>query len=317
MPAVVKQRISRRPRPLATGLGEKGVLTQLAGRRLLVVTGKGGVGKSAVAATLGTLLARAGRRALVLEVDPRENVHQMLDVPPSGGDIVEAAERLFLQNLQPRQVVDQLVRDRVRIELIARRILASPLYHNFVEGAPGLEEAAILGHCLLLAEGRSRGAPPLDVVVLDAPATGHGVSLLSAPSLVSEAIAAGPVAELTGEVAELIGDTERSAVVVVTQAEEMPVTEALELRTELAARLDRSPELLVVNQLLPGGPPRPRAGESAAAKLWRRRRRLQDHEVGRLAAAWPGRRWELPLLPFDRGPELIEALAAAAAGQDA
>ena len=305
---------------MARILSHVDLLAQLASRQLLVVTGKGGVGKSAVAATLGSLLARAGRRALVLEVDPRENVHQMLGVSPSGGDIVEAAivegtGRLYLQNLPPRQVVDQLVRERVRIDLVARRILASPLYHNFVEGAPGLEEAAILGHCLLLAEGRSAGAPPLDVVVLDAPATGHGVSLLSAPTLVSEAIAAGPVAELTGEVAELIADTERSAMVVVTLAEEMPVTEALELRGELATRLDRSPELLVVNQLLPAGPPRPKAGESDAARLWRRRRRLQDREVARLAAAWDGERWELPLLPIDRGPELIEALAAAAVGE--
>jgi anion-transporting ArsA/GET3 family ATPase len=292
------------------------LLAQLAGRQLLVVTGKGGVGKSAVAATLGSLLARAGRRVLVLEVDPRENVHQMLGVPPSGGEIVEAAEGLYLQNLQARQVVDQLVRERVRIDLVVRRILASPLYHNFVEGAPGLEEAAILGHCLLLAEGRSPGAPRLDVVVLDAPATGHGVSLLAAPTLVSEAIVAGPVAELTGEVAELIADTERSAVVVVTLAEEMPVTEALELRSELATRLERRPELLVVNQLLPAGPPRRRAGEDQPTSLWRRRRRLQEHEVARLEAVWPGERWELPLLPIDRGPELIEALAAAA-GEDA
>lgn len=277
---------------------------------LIVVTGKGGVGKSVMAAALGTLLAER-KRVLVLEVDPRENVHQMLGVPPSGGEIVAAAERLYLQNLQSRKVVDQLVRDRVRIELIVRRILASPLYDNFVQGAPGLEEAAILGHCLLLGEGRSPGAPELDVVVLDAPATGHGVSLLSAPALVSEAIAAGPVAELTGQVARLIADTERSAVVVVTLAEEMPVTEALELRGELAARLDREPELLVVNQLLPADPPRATAGESPAMTLWRRRRRLQEHEVERLAASWPGGRWELPLLPIDRGPALIEALAAA------
>ena len=289
-------------------------LAQLAGRQLLVVTGKGGVGKSAVAATVGTLLARAGLRVLVLEVDPRENVHQMLGVAPSGGEIVQAAAGLYLQNLQARQVVDQLVRERVPIELVVRRILASPVYHNFVEGAPGLEESAILGHCLLLAEGRSAGAPPLDVVVLDAPATGHGVSLLAAPTLVSEAIAAGPVAELTGEVAELIADTERSGVVVVTLAEEMPVTEALELRGELAARLDRSPELLVINQLLPSGPPARRSGEDEQTGLWRRRRRLQDQEMARLEAAWPGERWQLPLLPIDRGPELIDALAAAAGG---
>ena len=292
-------------------------LNQLSGRRLLVVTGKGGVGKSAVAAMLGTLLARAGRRTLVLEADPRENVHQMLGVAPSGGEIVEATERLYLQNLQAREVVAQLVRERVGIELLVRRILASPLYHNFVEGAPGLEEAAILGHCLLLGEGRSPGAPPLDVVVLDAPATGHGVSLLSAPSLVSEAIGGGPVAELTGEVAELIADTGRCGMVVVTLAEEMPVTEALELRAELDSRLDRAPELLVVNQLLPADPPPATATDGELVRLWRRRRRLQDREISRLADSWSGERWDLPLLPIDRGPELIAALAAAAVGEGA
>ena len=291
------------------------VLAQLASRQLVVVTGKGGVGKSAVAALLGSLLAEAGRRVLVLELDPRENVHQLLGVPPSGGEIVSAAPGLELQNLQPRQVVDRLVRERVRFELVADRILRSPLYNQFVEGAPGLEETAVLGHCLELAEGRSPGAPPLDLVVLDAPATGHGVSLLAAPGLVSEAIASGPVAALTGEVAGLIADAERTAVVVVTLAEEMPVTEALELRGELAERLERSPDLLVINQLLPPDAPPARRGEEPLAALWRRRRELQEREIERLAAAWNGERWRLPLLPLDRGPELVAELAAAAVGE--
>ncbi len=290
--------------------------TQLERLRLIVVTGKGGVGKSACAATLGTLLARAGRRCLVLEVDPRENVHQMLGVAPSGGAIVPAAAaRLYLQNLRPRQVIDEVVRERLRIEFLVRRILASPVYHQFADTAPGLRETAVLSHVLLLLEGRVAAAPELDVVVLDAPATGHGVSLLTAPGLVAEAIERGPVAELTGQVAALVDDPGRTGIVVVTQAEEMPVSEALELRAELRRRLDRDPELLVVNQLLPPDPPARRPKEDPLVRLWRQRRRFQERELARLGSGWPGQRLELPLLATGRGPALIQGLAAAALGK--
>src|SRR5579863_1247953 len=152
--------------------------------QLLVVTGKGGVGKTAVAASLGRLLADAGRRVLVLEVDPRENVHQMLGVAPSGGAIVPAGPRLWAQNLKPEEVLDAIVRERLRVEFLVRRVLGSPVYTQFSAGAPGLKELGILGHVLRLLRGAAGpGAPQLDTVVLDAPATGHGIRLLTAPIL--------------------------------------------------------------------------------------------------------------------------------------
>jgi len=160
-------------------------------RKLIVVTGKGGVGKSAIASVLGHSLARRGRRTLLLEVDPRENLHQMLGVAPSGGEILPVAENLYLQNLKPQDVVDWVVEKQVRIKMLVRRVLKSPIYHRFVEGAPGLTEIAILGHALRLARGDLRHAPDLDTVVLDAPATGHGVYLLTAPKLFADAIMEG------------------------------------------------------------------------------------------------------------------------------
>ena len=84
-----------------------------------MITGKGGVGKSTLAASLGPVLARAGRRVLLLETDPRESLYQLLEVPPSGGTIVEVLPGLFLQNLDLRAVLDQVVRERVRLGLIA------------------------------------------------------------------------------------------------------------------------------------------------------------------------------------------------------
>ena len=275
-------------------------------RRLIVVTGKGGVGKSALASVLGRSLARRGRRALVLEVDPRENLHGLLGVPPSGGQVVPVAENLYFQNLKPRQVVDWVVEQQVRIKLLLRRVLRSPVYHRFVEGAPGLREVAILGHALRLARGDLPKVPKIDVVVLDAPATGHGIYLLTAPRLFAETIGEGPFASLAREVADYVADPEASGLMVVTLAEEMPVTEALELRRSLAERLGREPELLIANGLVPPVPGN--AAGDELGELWRRRRRLNVRELKRLERDWHGPRIDLPLLPIDGGAELVAAL---------
>lgn len=283
---------------------------QLASRQLLVVTGKGGVGKTAVSAALARFLARDGRQVLVFEVDPRENLHQMLGIPPSGGDVHDAGGGLLLQNLKPRDVVAEIIRERLKLEALIRRVLESPVYQHFSEGAPGLKEVAILGHALRLLRGLDRRRPqPVDLVVLDAPATGHGMSLLQAPQLLADVIRQGPFGEMGAELAQFMADTGRSGVVVVTSAEEMPVDEALELVAALDTRLHRAPDLMVVNGLYPPLPPEAgTGGDDPTLELWRRRRRLNEEERDRLVAAWPGPRIEVPLLPLDRGPALVEAI---------
>lgn len=277
--------------------------------RLIVVTGKGGVGKSAMASVIGHNLARQGRRTLVLEVDPRENLHQLMGVAPSGGEILPVADRLYLQNLKPSRVADWVVERQVRIKMLVKRVLASPIYHRFVEGAPGLTEIAILGHALRVVQGRLPECPEIDVVVLDAPATGHGIFLLTAPRLFANTISEGPFADLANEVADFVADRRAMGLVVVTTAEEMPVQEALELRRELAAKIDREPELLIANGLYPPLPEGASKGDEVMA-LWRRRRRLNVEELARLDRDWQGPRIELPLLPIDNGSELVAALAA-------
>jgi anion-transporting ArsA/GET3 family ATPase len=284
-------------------------IATLASRKLLFVTGKGGVGKSTLSAALGLVLARSGKRVLLLELDPRESLYQLLDVDPSGGAIVQVLPNLYLQNLKPRSVLDAVIREQIGIELLWRRVLASPVYRHFSEGAPGLTELAVLGHVFRVISGHAEeGTPPIDLVVLDAPATGHSLSLLAAPRLVSDVIHDGPFGRMARELADFVGDASKCGVIVATQAEEMPVQEAIELIEALEARLSFTPELVMVNSLYPeSGGEKPNEDDPLLS-LWLKRGEVNDREIARLEGCWQGPRLDLPLLPLDRGPDLVAAL---------
>jgi len=288
------------------------LLDQLRRLSLLVVTGKGGVGKSTLTATLGRILARSGKRVLLLEVDPRESLYQLLGVPPLGGSVSTVAPGLYVQNVRPRDVVDELVRERVWIDLLINRVLASTVYQHFVEGAPGLKQMAVLGYALRVVRGESaRELGGIDMVILDAPATGHGVSMLAAPSLVSDVIREGPVGEMAAELAEFTADPARCGVILASLAEEMPVTETAELIDSMRQRLDRQPELVAVNGLYPAmdhAESKTSVELAPALDLWRERRRVNQRELKRLAEFWAGPSVQLPMLPVARGPELVEGL---------
>lgn len=285
-------------------------IQRLATLQLIVITGKGGVGKSVVAAALGSLLAARRKQVLMVEVDPRESLHQLLGVDPSGGDVVEVAPRLQVQHLTPRVILDDLVREKLKIGVLVRRVLSSPIHRHFTEGAPGLKEAAVFGRALRLLQGHvPRGMARPDIVILDAPASGHSVAWMEAPQLVSDVIQSGPIGQMAAEVSSFLRDERRAGMVVVAAAEEMPVSESLELLEHLGTRLDRRPELVVVNGVYPPLPAAELDEDDPGNRLWRNRRELNDRELARLRAAWDGALIELPLLPIEPGPSLVGTLA--------
>jgi anion-transporting ArsA/GET3 family ATPase len=242
---------------------------------------------------------------LLVEVDPRESLHHLLDTPPSGGEIVEAAQRLYLQHIDPRQLLDDLVQERLKVGALVSKVLSSPIHRHFTEGAPGLKETAVFGRALRIVEGKGpRKMLRPDVVILDAPASGHGIAWMAAPQLVSEVISSGPIGKMAAEIASFLEDRERFGTVVVTSAEEMPVQEALELLEAMRSRLDRTPELVVANAVYPSvNVEDPDA--DAVTRLWAQRRRVNDEELARLPENWRGPIVEIPLVPVDAGPTLV------------
>ena len=285
------------------------VLRRLEQLQLVVVTGKGGVGKSVVTAALGKLLAARGRKVLLFEVDPRENLHKLLDTQPSGGEIINASPRLYLQHIEPRELIDDLVREKLKVKMLANRVLASPVHRHFTEGAPGLKESAVFGRALRMVEGHGpRALRRPDVVILDAPATGHGVSWLAAPQLVADVVRSGPIGPMAELIAAFLGDRSKFGLVVVTTAEEMPVEESLELIDALEERFDREPEAVIANALYPATDDDAESDDSATA-LWLDRRAINVTQLERLDAAWAGPLAEIPLMPMDPGPALVGAIA--------
>lgn len=283
------------------------IVSLLEGAQLVVVTGKGGVGKTTLAALIARTLA-ARRKALLLEVDPRENAHRILGMPPSGGQSIQVSPKLWLQNLRPQHVLDRHVRHKVKVDLLARKIIDHPVYQHFSEGAPGLKELAILEHARRQIN-RGWSHSQVDVVVLDAPATGHGLSLLRAPELVASTLTGGPFASLGHELHEFVTNRRKTAAVVVSSAEEMPIEESIELLGALK-ELRISPSFCVVNGVYPPWNPFfQNALPVEVAELWSRRWVLEQRGVERLTREWRGPLFEIPLVDEVDDDRLLNRLA--------
>jgi hypothetical protein len=223
-------------------------------RQLLVVTGKGGVGKTTIAAALGLLAARDGRNTIVVEVGDESRLPQLFGVAqPQPGVETRLEQRLSSITVDPDRALLEWL--QVLGGRVSGRILASSgTFQYFAAAAPGAKELVTMVKVWQLTRGgRRRGSRSggYDLVVLDAPATGHALGLLGSPRTFGAIARVGPIAGQTRQLQELLENPSRSAYLAVALATEMAVTEALELQDGLQARLGRGLAAVVVNALLP------------------------------------------------------------------
>jgi anion-transporting ArsA/GET3 family ATPase len=222
-------------------------------RELLVVTGKGGVGKTTIAAALGLAAAAAGRDTIVVEVGQETRLPSLFGVRPSQPGLeCTLAGNLSSISIDPdRALLEwlQLLGGRV-----SGRVLASSgTFQYFAAAAPGAKELVTMVKVHQLTRGqKARGRSGAhELVVLDAPATGHALGMLGSPHTFGAIARVGPIAGQTRRVQELLESPARSAYLAVALATEMAVTEALELQDGLHAKLGRDLEAVLVNALLP------------------------------------------------------------------
>jgi len=253
--------------------------------RFVVVVGKGGVGKTSVSAALALALARNGRRVLVAMCNARERLSYLLQVPPIGPDIRSIGPGIDAVNMEPGAALKEYGLMVLKIRALYSLIFENKLVSAFLRGTPGLDAWAMLGKAQHhVFERRPDGQPRYDTVIVDAPATGHGLDLLRVPKVILDVVPPGMLRRDAERAWQLFTDPARSGVLLVTLPEELPVSETLELNAALRDELQLPVCGLVVNGLVP----RLFDAEQAAAveRLHAEAKDASPELAGLLRASW-------------------------------
>jgi anion-transporting ArsA/GET3 family ATPase len=220
-------------------------------RKLLVITGKGGTGKTTVAAALGLLAARRGLETIVVEVGAQSRIPGLLGaVAAEPGTEARIQERLSSISLDPDQALLewlQALGGRVPGRLLA----SSGTFQYFAAAAPGAKEMVSMVKIWELTKRRAKRARPYDIVIVDAPATGHALGMLNSPKTFGTIARVGPIRGQAEQLQALLRDRKQTAYLAVAQGTEMAVSETLELDAALRGQLGRELEGVIANAVLP------------------------------------------------------------------
>lgn len=305
-------------------------MSDLLDRRFIVVIGKGGVGKTSVSAALALAAARRGKRVLVAMCNANERLSHMLEVPPIGEQVVHVLPGIDAVNMTPASALEEYGMLVLKVRTLYKAIFENRIVASFLRGVPGLEAWSMLGKAYYHATvPRDDGRPQYDLVILDAPATGHGLDMLRVPKVIMDVAPPGLLRREAEKAWTLFGDPVLAGLVVVTLPEDMPTSETIELCAAITNDLELPVAQIVVNGvypplfpaadrdayealpgLLPAASPLTSLAASSRARVLREA--VQAASVARLARELTVPRVELPYLfvpEFRRAA--VEALAAA------
>ena len=298
--------------------------TFFAASRVVIVAGKGGVGKTTVTAALARAASLEGRRSLIVDVEGKSGLATMFGAPDLVYDEIELAEGLRARTITPDAAMLEYL-EAHGMSRVAKRLVSSGAIDTLATAAPGIKDILVLGKVKQLERDTD-----VDLIVLDAPAAGHAITFLRSARGLLDAVRAGPIHNQAAEVMELLNDAERCQVVLVTLPEETPVNELIETAYNLEDQVGVALGPVVVNGLYPDRPGldvdpheaarqagvdlRPGEAEvlAEAAEFRRHRVDLQNEQVSRLADQLPLPQLRLPFLfGAELGPPELDVLAEA------
>jgi anion-transporting ArsA/GET3 family ATPase len=219
-------------------------------RRLILVVGKGGTGRSTIAAAIAGRCAARGRKTLLFETNANDRFGAYYDKPAVGTTVTQLAPNLSAVNTNAATALAEYGLMILRWKSVYEMVFENRVTKAFLRAVPGLDDYALLGKAWFHTTEEKRGKPVYDTVVFDMPASGHSVSMLRIPWVIIDTVHEGPLTRDARTVKELLSDPKRTAAVLVTLAEEMPVNEAIELETKLTG-LGIAPQQIICNQIYP------------------------------------------------------------------
>jgi hypothetical protein len=221
-------------------------VTALLDRSLVYVTGKGGAGKTTVAAALGLAAAARGGRAIVCDLAGSDQLARAFGRPAGGGGEQRLTRRLSSLSLDPQEALEEWLRRQPGGAAAVGVLTRSHAFTHFVAAAPGAKELVTVGKVIDLAR-----RPAYDVVIADGPSTGHALGMLASPRTLGDVARIGAVGTQARKLRDFLGDPASAGYVGVTLPEEMAVEEVLELERALPGATGRELDLIVVNAVYP------------------------------------------------------------------
>lgn len=229
-------------------------MIELLDKRLLINSGKGGVGKTTISCALAVQAARQGQRVLLAESDTKTDtfgrIHEIFQVPEVGFEEREIYPNLYACALDPDHALEEYVVDIIKIRALFRAVFERDVIKRAYYAAPGIKELAILVK-LWRACGGLRIKRPYDLVVYDAPATGHGMFFLKMPQVLIDVLGSGPLPNMAKDLLKFLHDPNKTRLNLVTLPLEMPVVETLEYLDQIGHGMDVQVGGVFLNALHP------------------------------------------------------------------
>ena len=228
-------------------------MPELLDKRLVFVTGKGGVGKSTISIAMGLAAASRGKRTMVCEVGGQETASRVFRRAEIGFHEVEVADNLWAISIDPDQSLREYLLLQLRVRAMRDMLVRSKIFNYLAAATPGLKELVTIGKIWELAQPdrKVKKAEEYDLVIVDAPATGHGIGFLQTPRTFANIARVGPVHSQAQELDRFITDHDMTGVAIVSLPEEMPVNESASLEDSLTNEVGMSVDRVYMNGLYP------------------------------------------------------------------